>query len=77
LIERIDCNYKDTSRDPIFCLLHSLSLEQLTLVDIDGYEQPKGELVCVTLSFTFKFSNNFECRSGCKVTKMATKPFKF
>jgi len=41
-----------------FYLLRSLSPEQLTVVDIGGYDQPKGVLVCVTLSFTFKFSNN-------------------
>jgi len=41
-------------------------LKQITIVDIGGYEQPIGVLVCVTLSFTFKFSNNFYCRSGYK-----------
>ena len=63
-----------------FYLLHWLSPRQIPVVDIGGYEQPKGVLVCVTvtLSFIFKFSDNFYCRSGYKVDKkMATTPSKF
>jgi len=61
-----------------FYLLHWLSPKQKTVVDIGGYEQPKGVLVCVSLSFAFKCSNNFYCRSGYKVDKkMAMELSKF
>jgi len=63
-----------------YYLFHWLSPKQITVVDIGGYEQPKTVLVCVglTLSFTFKISNNFYCRSGYKVDKkMAMELSKF
>jgi len=47
-----------------FCLLHWLSPKQIAVVGIGGYEQPKGVLVCVSLSFAFKCSNKFYCSSG-------------
>ena len=34
------------------------------IVTLHTGEQPKGVLVCVTLSFTFKFSNNFTAEAG-------------
>ena len=55
-----------------FYLLHFLSAKQITVFDVGGYEQPKGVLVCVSLSFAFKCSNNFYCSSGYKVDKKMT-----
>jgi len=40
-------------------------------------EQPKGVLVCVTLSSTFIFLTNFNAEAGKVDKKMATKPSKF
>ena len=61
-----------------FYLLHWLSPKQITVVYIGGYQQPKHVLVYVTVSFTFKFSNNFDCRSGHKVNKkMSMGPSEF
>ena len=47
----------------------------MTVVDIGGNEQPKGVLVCVTLSFTFKFSNNFYRRSSIKCTNVLVRRY--
>ena len=70
MIERIDCPYKPTPRHfTPFYLLHWLSSKQITVVDIGGYEQPKGVLVCVTLSFAFKFLTTFTAEAGIKWTR--------